>query len=82
MSKTQNKHKKQKIDKRRVVVGALAIVLALLMLLPMLTMIIGGAGAVTQSEIDALKQEQAESQARQKELKEQLAAAEAEQSAA
>lgn len=82
MSKTQNKQKKQKIDKRRVVVGALAIVLVLLMLLPMLTMIIGGAGAVTQSEIDALKQEQAESQARQKELKEQLAAAEAEQSAA
>ena len=79
---TLNKQKKQKIDKRRVVVGALAIVLALLMLLPMLTMIIGGAGAVTQSEIDALKQEQAESQARQKELKEQLAAAEAEQSAA
>ena len=82
MSKTQNKQKKQKIDKRRVVVGALAIGLVLLMLLPMLTMIIGGAGAVTQSEIDALKQEQAESQARQKELKEQLAAAEAEQSAA
>ena len=82
MSKTQNKQKKQKLDKRRVVFGALAVIMALLMLLPMLTMIIGGAGAVTQSEIDALKQEQAESQARQKELKEQLAAAEAEQSAA
>ena len=82
VSKTQNHQKKQKMDKRRLVVGALAIVLVLLMLLPMLTMIIGGAGAVTQSEIDALKQEQAESQARQKELKEQLAAAEAEQSAA
>lgn len=82
MAKTQNKQKKQKVDKRRVVFGALAVIMALLMLLPMLTMIIGGAGAVTQSEIDALKQEQAESQARQKELKEQLAAAEAEQSAA
>ena len=55
---------------------------ALLLLLPMLTMLIGGVGAVTQSEIDALKQEQAESQARQKELKEQLAEAEKKQSAA
>ena len=55
---------------------------ALLLLLPVLTMLIGGVGAVTQSEIDALKQEQAESQARQKELKEQLAEAEKKQSAA
>ena len=44
------------------------------MLLPMLTMILGGAaGAVTQEEIDALKEQRAESQARQQELKEQLA---------
>ena len=72
MAKGQKAQKKQKVDKRRVLFGLLAVIMALLMLLPMLTMIIGGAGAVTQSEIDALKQEQAESQARQKELKEQL----------
>lgn len=82
MAKGQKAQKKQKVDKRRVLFGLLAVIMALLMLLPMLTMIIGGAGAVTQSEIDALKQEQAESQARQKELKEQLAQAESEQSAA
>ena len=40
------------------------------------------AGAVTQSEIDALKKEQQESQAKQEELKDQLAEAEAEQAAA
>ena len=50
--------------------GGLAAVLALLLLLPMVTMILGGAGAVTQSEIDALKAEQAASQARQDELEE------------
>ncbi len=54
--------------------AVLAAALALLMLLPMLTMILGGAaGAVTQEEIDALKEQRAESQARQQELKEQLA---------
>ena len=40
------------------------------------------AGAVTQSEIDALKKEQQASQAKQEELKDQLAEAEAEQAAA
>nr|WP_243425902.1 M23 family metallopeptidase [Flavonifractor plautii] len=52
------------------------------MLLPMISMIISSAGAVTQSEIDALKKEQQESQAKQEELKDQLAEAEAEQAAA
>ena len=56
--------------------------LALLLLLPMVTMILGGAGAVTQSEIDALKAEQAASQARQDELEEQLADVEADQAEA
>ena len=59
-----------------------AAVLALLLLLPMVTMILGGAGAVTQSEIDALKAEQAASQARQDELEEQLADVEADQAEA
>ena len=40
------------------------------------------AGAVTQSEIDALKKEQQASQAKQEELKDQLAEAEAQQAAA
>lgn len=72
MAKKQQK--KPKTDWRRIFVAVLAAVLALLMLLPMLTMILGGAaGAVTQEEIDALKEQRAESQARQQELKEQLA---------
>ena len=85
MAKKQNpnqKPKKQKVEWRRVLFGGLAAVLALLLLLPMVTMILGGAGAVTQSEIDALKAEQAASQARQDELEEQLADAEAEQAEA
>ena len=85
MAKKQNpnhKPKKQKVEWRRVLFGGLAAVLALLLLLPMVTMILGGAGAVTQSEIDALKAEQAASQARQDELEEQLADVEAEQAEA
>ena len=85
MAKKQNfnqKHRKQKVEWRRVFVGGVAVVLALLLLLPMVTMILGGAGAVTQSEIDALKAEQAASQARQDELEEQLADVEADQAEA
>ena len=85
MAKKQNSRQKpqrQKVEWRRVFFGALAAVLALLLLLPMVTMILGGAGAVTQSEIDALKAEQAESRLRQQELKEQLEDAEADQMAA
>ena len=82
MAKTQKQPKRQKADKRRVMVAALAGFMVLLILLPMFTMLTGGARAVTQSEIDALKQEQAESQARQEELKDQLAKAEEKQSAA
>ena len=72
MAKKQQKT--QKTDWRRIAVAILAGGLALLMLLPMLTMILGGAaGAVTQAEIDALKAQQAESRTRQQELKDQLA---------
>ncbi|MCI7472324.1 MAG: peptidoglycan DD-metalloendopeptidase family protein [Clostridiales bacterium] len=80
--KTNQKSGGKKIEPRRVVVGALAAVMALLMLLPMISMIISSAGAVTQSEIDALKKEQQESQAKQEALKDQLAEAEADQAAA
>ena len=82
MANTRKNQKKQKVDRRRVVFGILAGLMALLMLLPMLTMIIGGAGAVTQSEIDALKQQQAQSQALQQQLKEQMEDVEAQQSEA
>ena len=85
MAKKQNSRQKpqrQKVEWRRVFFGALAAVLALLLLLPMVTMALGSAGAVTQSEIDALKAEQAESRLRQQERKEQLEDAEADQMAA
>ena len=52
------------------------------LILALFTSVAGPAWAVTQSEIDALKKEQAESQAKQEQLKEQLADAEAEQAAA
>ena len=78
MARGRNIQNRQK----RTIWRAMPDALALLVLLPVLTVIIGGAGAVTQSEIDALKQEQEESQARQEELKEELSQAEAEQSAA
>ena len=80
--KTNPKSTARKIEPRRLVVGGLAVVLALLMLLPIFSMIVGNASAVTQSEIDALKKEQEESQAKQEELKDQLADAEADQAAA
>ena len=57
---------------RRVLTGILAALLVLLMILPMVTMAIGSAGAVTQSEIDALEEQQKESQARQDELNDRL----------
>ena len=60
----QSQKKKQRTDPRRVLVAVLAGVMALLLILPMVTMIMGGAGAVTQAEIDALKSEQAESRLR------------------
>ncbi len=78
----QSQKKKQRTDPRRVLVAVLAGVMALLLILPMVTMIMGGAGAVTQAEIDALKSEQAESRLRQQELKEQLDAVKDDQAAA
>ena len=80
--KTNQKNSTKKVEPRRVVVGVLAAVLALLMLLPMVSMIVSSAGAVTQSEIDSLKKEQEESQAKQDALKDQLADLEADQAAA
>ena len=75
-------NKKQKADLRRILTTIMAVLLAALMLLPMLTMAIGGAGAVTQSEIDKLKQQQQASKNRQQELKDGLAGLKEEQAAA
>ena len=85
MAKKQSQKKrpqKQKIEWRRVFVAGLAVVMALLLLLPMISVIAGGVGAVTQSEIDALKEEQRESQVKQQELKNQLADVKEDQAAA
>ena len=73
--KTQHhsQQKKKKTDKRRVLVGILAVILALVIVLPIVSTFVGSAGAVTQAEIDALKSDQAASQQRQQELKNQLA---------
>ena len=67
---------------RRTIMGMLAGTMALLMLLPVFGMIVQNVGAVTQSEIDALKEEQAASQAKQEELKAQLAEVKEDQTAA
>lgn len=75
-------NKKQKADLRRILTTIMAVLLAALMLLPMLTMAIGGAGAVTQSEIDKLKQQQQASKNRQQELKDELAGLKEDQAAA
>ena len=80
MARPRDLRKKRK--KNQGLSAALTGALALVILLPVMSAVIGSAGAVTQSEIDALKQEQEESQARQEALEEQLSQAEAEQSAA
>lgn len=68
----KQKQKKQKPDFRKLVVGLMALVMAVLLLLPMFATILGGAGAVTQSEIDALKNEQSGYQSKMSELKDKL----------
>ena len=60
------------------IIAALAILLAVLMILPMLTMILSSAGAVTQKEIDALKEDAAALAQTKKNLNNQLAALEGE----
>ena len=83
MAKKQTqRNKANRADRRKLAAGALALVLAVLLLLPMITMIVGGAGAVTQSEIDALKEEQAGYQNRVDELEDQLSQLESDQAEA
>lgn len=73
--------KKQRMDRRRILVAVLAVVMLLAILLPLLVTSMN-AGAVTQAEIDALKNDQAESRLRQQELKEQLSSVKNDQSKA
>lgn len=60
------------------ILAALALLMALLLILPMITMIIGNAGAVTQEEIDKLKEDAESLIAEKEELNNQLAALEGE----
>lgn len=54
------------------IVAAIALLLALLMILPAITMIFESAGAVTQEEIDKLKDDAAQMEQDKKDLQEQL----------
>lgn len=54
------------------IVAAIALLLALLMILPAITMIFESAGAVTQEEIDKLKEDASNMEKEKEELKEQL----------
>lgn len=69
MAKKQMRPKK---NYRRFAACMLALLLALLMVLPMLTMILGAAGAATQSQINTLKNQQAQYQQKLNDLKNQL----------
>lgn len=82
MAKQTQNRKRPKRDLRRGLTALLALALAALMLLPMLSMLIPAAGAVTQAEIDALKDQQSAVKIRQQELKSKLAALKDDQDAA
>lgn len=58
------------------ILAVIALLLALLILLPTVTMIMGSAGAVTQAEIDALKKDSAALAKQKKELNSELSALE------
>ncbi len=60
------------------IIAGMALLLALLMLLPAVTMILSSAGAVTQKEIDALKEDAAALAQTKKNLNDQLTALEGE----
>ena len=69
MTKKQMRSKK---NPRKLAACALALLMALLMVLPMLLTILGVAGAASQSQIDTLKNQQAQYQQKLNELKNQL----------
>ena len=65
-------HPKHKLEFRRVVTLILAVILAASLVVPMLTLAVSRAGAVTQSEIDALKEQQQASKEKQAQLQSEL----------
>ncbi|MEG2959334.1 MAG: hypothetical protein RR828_06320, partial [Oscillospiraceae bacterium] len=73
-----NKQKKPKMDKRKVLVSVMAAVMALLLILPMISMVFSFADATTASDIKqqiaALKKKDADLAAQKKNLKADLAA--------
>lgn len=68
----QNRQKQPRRNWRKTAVSALALLMALLMLLPMLSMVLTSAHAVTQAEIDALKQKEEELEQQRRDLENQL----------
>lgn len=75
---SQQKQKKKKVDKRRVLVTVLAAVMALALILPLLSTAFLSAHAVTQTELQnqiaGLKSSASEAAAKKKEIESQLAA--------
>lgn len=75
---SQQKPQKKKMDKRRLFVTVLVLLLALSLLLPLLSTVILSAGAVTQQEIKdqiaSLKEDASDAAAKKKDLENQLAA--------
>ncbi len=75
--KPQKRKKARYWDGRRILVAALALLMAVVMLLPMLSMIVGSAGAATTSEIknqiSSLKGDAASMTSKKAELQDQLA---------
>ncbi|MEG1239835.1 MAG: peptidoglycan DD-metalloendopeptidase family protein [Oscillospiraceae bacterium] len=73
-----NKQKKPKMDKRKILVSVMAAVMALLLILPMISMVFSFADATTASDIKqqiaALKKKDADLAAQKKNLKADLAA--------
>ena len=74
MSQKRAKKPKSPWTGRRVAVAVLAAFMALMILLPMVTMVLSYAGAVTQSEIDDLKNEASALEQQKDQLENQLAA--------
>ncbi len=79
MAQKPQKSKKHRYwDTRRILVAALALLMAVVLLLPMLSMIVGGAGAATtgelKSRISALKGDASGMKDKKAQLQEQLAA--------
>lgn len=65
-------HPKHKLEFRRIVTLILAVLMAASLVVPMLTLAVSRAGAVTQSEIDALKEQQQASKEKQAQLQSEL----------